>query len=301
MKYSEDNKPFVCMMTNSTCYKGTSIGKPVGILWHSTGCNNSNLSRYVQPSDNDKNREKLLSIIGKNQYNNDWNHTNVQAGLNAWIGKLANGEVTTIQTMPWNYRPWGCGSGKNGSCNGKTGGPTWLQFEICEDGLNDKNYFDKCYKEACELTAYLCKMFNINPNGTVDYNGLKVPTILCHWDSYNLGLGSSHYDVYNWFNKYNKTMQDVRNDVKNILEDDDMTQEKFNEMMNTWIKEQSNKKPDDWSAEDRQWAEENNIINGDSSGNKMYKKYVTREEMAAMLHRANAVSKPRPRKKTTTE
>lgn len=145
-------------------------------------------------------------------------------------------------------------------------------------------------------------MFNINPNGTINYNGLKVPTILCHWDSYNLGLGSSHYDVYNWFNKYNKTMQDVRNDVKNILEDDDdMTQEKFNEMMNTWIKEQSNKKPDDWSAEDRQWAEENNIINGDSSGNKMYKKYVTREEMAAMLHRANAVSKPRPRKKTTTE
>ena len=68
-------------------------------------------------------------------------------------------------------------------------------------------------------------MFNINPNGTINYNGLKVPTILCHWDSYNLGLGSSHYDVYNWFNKYNKTMQDVRNDVKNILEDDDMTQE----------------------------------------------------------------------------
>jgi hypothetical protein len=39
------------------------------------------------------------------------------AGLNAWIGKLANGEVTSVQTMPWEYRPWGCGSGNAGSCN----------------------------------------------------------------------------------------------------------------------------------------------------------------------------------------
>jgi hypothetical protein len=54
--------------------------------------------------------------------------------------------------MPWDYRPWGCGSGKNGSCNNG-----WIQFEICEDNLNDVNYFNKVYKEACLLTAFLCK------------------------------------------------------------------------------------------------------------------------------------------------
>lgn len=108
----------------------------------------------------------MITLIGKNKYNNDWNHIDHQAGLNAWIGKLADGSVTTLQTMPWDYRPWGCGSGKNGSCNNG-----WIQFEICEDGLTDANYFNKVYKEACELTAYLCKLYNINPHGTVNVNG----------------------------------------------------------------------------------------------------------------------------------
>jgi hypothetical protein len=84
------------MMTQSTCYKGTTKGTPVGILWHDTAAGNPWLSRYVQPDDNAPNRKELLAIIGKNKYNNDYNHINRNAGLNCWIGKLANGEVTTI-------------------------------------------------------------------------------------------------------------------------------------------------------------------------------------------------------------
>ena len=150
MKYSASNPPLKCLMTNSTCYKQTRTMKVLGVLWHSTGANNPNLKRYVQPSDNAADKAKWIELLGKNQYGNDWNHITHQAGLNAWIGKLADGTVTTVQTMPWDYRPWGCGSGSKGSCNSG-----WIQFEICEDGLTDKAYFDKVYKEACELTAYL--------------------------------------------------------------------------------------------------------------------------------------------------
>lgn len=96
MKYSESNKPLICMMTNSTCYKGTTVGVPVGILWHSTGANNTSLKRYVQPSDNDPNGQVLLNKIGKNQYGNDWNHINLQAGVNAFIGKLADGTISSV-------------------------------------------------------------------------------------------------------------------------------------------------------------------------------------------------------------
>ena len=212
MKYTKNNPPLVCMMTNSTCYKGTSTMEIKGILIHSTGANNSTLKRYVQPNINDSNYNYLIKKIGKNQYGNDWNSISVNAGLNAWIGKLEDGSVAAVQTMPWNYRPWGCGSGKNGSCNNG-----WIQFEICEDSLNDKNYFDLIYKETCELVAYLCSIYNINPFEFIDYNGLKVPRILCHQDSYNLGLGTNHSDVYHWFKKYNKTMINVRNDVAQLL------------------------------------------------------------------------------------
>ena len=212
MKYNNTNKPLICMMTNSTCYKETGRMAVKGILWHSTGANNPWLKRYVQPSDNASDKAELLAKLGKNQYKNDWNHISVEAGLNAWIGKLANGTVATVQTMPWDYRPWGCGSGRRGSCNNG-----WIQFEICEDALTDKAYFEAVYKEACELTAYLCKMFSINPKDSVSFNGVSVPVILCHQDSYKLGLGSNHGDVYNWFNKYGKTMDNVRNDVAALM------------------------------------------------------------------------------------
>ena len=184
-----------------------------GVLWHSTGANNPNLKRYVQPSDNATDKAEWLEKLGVNSYKNDLNHTTNQIGLNAWIGKLADGTVTSVQSMPWDYKPWGCASGPKGSCNNG-----WIQFEICEDGLKDKTYFEAVYKEACELTAYLCDMFNINPKGTVTVNGVKVPTILCHADSHNLGFGSNHGDVLHWFPKFGKDMDDVRNDVSKLME-----------------------------------------------------------------------------------
>ena len=212
MKYSKDNPPLCCMQTQSSNYKGASIIDIKGILWHSTGANNPNLRRYVQPSDTATDRAEWLTRLGVNTAKNDWNHKAIEAGLNAWIGKLADGTVATVQTMPWNYKPWGCGSGSKGSCNNG-----WIQFEICEDGLTDGDYFAKVYEEACQLTAYLCDMFDIDPIGYVTYNGVKVPTILCHSESNKLGLGSNHSDVMHWFPKHGKDMDDVREDVAALL------------------------------------------------------------------------------------
>lgn len=292
MKYSSSNKPLQCMMTKSTCYRQTRKMEVKGILWHSTGANNPNLARYVQPSENDPNYQQLINLLGRNSNGNDWNHIEHQAGLNCWIGKLKDGTVTTVQTMPWDYRPWGCGSGPKGSCN--TG---WIQFEICEDALNDKNYFEKAYKEACEITAYLCTLYGIDPHGTVSVSGVKVPTILCHHDSYKLGLGSNHGDIDHWFPKFGKSMATARNDVAALMkqlnpiiaepikEEEEVTQEQFNQMMNVYLTDLAKKNPGDWSKDAREFCESNGIINGDAEGNKMYKKFLTREEMAAIVYR----------------
>lgn len=286
MKYSNANQPLVCMMTNSTCYKQTRKMDIKGVLWHSTGANNKTIKRYVQPSENDKNYQSLIAKIGKNTSRTDWNHSSQQAGVNAWIGALADGSVAAVQTLPWNYRPWGCGSGSKGSCN--TG---WIQFEICEDNLSDPNYFAKVYKEACELTAYLCKTYNINPNGSVNVNGVTVPTILCHQDSYQLGLGSNHADVYHWFKKYGKDMATVRKDVAALMQskiieedDEDMTQEKFNEMMNVYLSQLA-AQPVTWEQDAMTWAQANGLINGNEKGQLMPKRFMTRGEFAAVLKR----------------
>lgn len=45
----------------------------------------------------------MIKVIGKNAYGNDWNHTSVQAGLDAWIGKLADGDLALRQPLFFSF------------------------------------------------------------------------------------------------------------------------------------------------------------------------------------------------------
>lgn len=70
------------------------------------------------------------------------------------------------------------------------------------------------------------------------------------------------------------------------MEDMEMTQEKFNEMMTTWLNQQADSSQvGNWSADARDWAETNKLIEGDEKGRKMYKKLITREEFITVLYR----------------
>lgn len=71
-------------------------------------------------------------------------------------------------------------------------------------------------------------------------------------------------------------------------EDEDMTQEKFNEMMNKWLELQAEKEASPWSQQAREWAERLGYIQGDEKGRKMYKKPLTREEFVQVLYRTHA-------------
>ena len=66
-------------------------------------------------------------------------------------------------------------------------------------------------------------------------------------------------------------------------EEEEMTQEQFNQMMNVWISQQAEKEPSGWSAEARAWAEKNDIIVGTGAGYS-YLSYCTREQMVQFLY-----------------
>ena len=68
-------------------------------------------------------------------------------------------------------------------------------------------------------------------------------------------------------------------------EEENMTQEQFNAMMDAWLREQAEKVPSDFSAEARDWGENAGIILGDSKGNRQYKSFCTREQMLVFLNR----------------
>lgn len=67
-------------------------------------------------------------------------------------------------------------------------------------------------------------------------------------------------------------------------EEDEMTQEQFNLMMEKWIAQQAAKEPGEWSAESRAWAEGNKIMNGTGAGNS-YGAPATREQVIEFIYR----------------
>ena len=190
-----------CLLTQNDCYKTGQKMKIKGFCLHSTGANNPNVRRYVQPADDDPNAEELLSIIGINRYQNDWNHGGISKCVHAFCGYLADGSVGIVQTLPWDMRGWHAGTGTSG----RSANDGWISMEVCEDGLSDATYFNKIYTASVELVAMLCKEYNLDP--------LADGVVICHKEAWRRGIASNHIDVEHWFPKFGKTMDDFRQDV----------------------------------------------------------------------------------------
>lgn len=71
-----------------------------------------------------------------------------------------------------------------------------------------------------------------------------------------------------------------------------MTQEQFNTLMEGYWRSLAQREAADWSAEAREWAEKNGLIVGDpETGNKQYRSFVTREQLAVFLKRLRELEK----------
>ena len=231
-----------CYLTENDCYKAGRKITPKGVMVHSTGANNPYIKRYVQPD---------TGGIGENKSRNDWNRPGVQKCVHAFVGKLENGAVEIVQTLPWNMRGWHAG----GSANN-----THIGFEICEDGLLDRGYFEKVYAAAAELCAQLCKAYKLDP--------LKDGVLICHSEGHKRGIASNHADVLHWWPKFGKDMDDFRADVQRRMEEESMTYEDFKTYMNRYLSELADapmpKEVQDWAAAEWAQAQALGITDGSS-------------------------------------
>lgn len=64
-----------------------------------------------------------------------------------------------------------------------------------------------------------------------------------------------------------------------------ITQEKFDELMQNYLESLALEDPSTWSEDARQWCESTGLIEGDGEGHMMYKKFLTREEIASILYK----------------
>lgn len=203
-------------LTRNDCFKSGRTIAPKGVMVHSTGANNPWVCRYIPGNE----------VLGYNTGNNHWDMPDIPKCVHAFVGKFADGSVGTVQTMPWLMRGWHAGKGPTGA----SANDTHIGFEICEDDLLDGDYFMQVYNEAVELVAMLCKQYNLDP--------LADGVVICHSEGHKRGVASNHGDVMHWFPIFGKNMNRFRADVARAMEDN-MTQEQFNKMMDTYLAERA--------------------------------------------------------------
>lgn len=180
--------------TKNRCYIKGQTADQVGILVHSTGAVNKNVKRYVDAPE----------LLGVNQYGNHWNSEAADKCMHAFIGLDKDGEMITVETLPYEYACWGSGKGKNGSYNYN---PTaHVQFEICQGSNADEAYYRRAIKEAEEYCAYLCRKF-----------GWKADRITSHKEAADAGYASNHGDPQSWMKNFGDDMDQFRARVAALL------------------------------------------------------------------------------------
>lgn len=212
---------YQCLLEKNPCLLAGRSLTPRGIVVHSTGANNPNLKRYVQPHGTQTqgmaqllpdvralSRTEMLALLGRNTGGNDWNRVISPAVcVHGFVGRLDDGTVAAVQTLPWEIRCWGCGSGPKGSYN-----TSHIQFEICEDGMEDPAYLETAWDTAVDLCVYLCRRYRI-----------PVSAIRSHAEGHQDGCASNHGDPNHWFQRFGKTMDQFRADVTRRLAANDVS------------------------------------------------------------------------------
>ena len=148
--------------------------------------------------------------ITADQWYSMWNNGKVDACVHAFLD-----DKGVYQYLPFEQRGWHAGYPVNN---------TRLSFEICEpagfyydenweitdyDVEKQQAYFDKVWENATVFAAYLIYKYDIDEDN-----------IISHYEANLLGIGTKHNDPDHWFILHDKTMDDFREDVWKLLDED---------------------------------------------------------------------------------
>nr|DAF15422.1 MAG TPA: N-acetylmuramoyl-L-alanine amidase [Caudoviricetes sp.] len=146
---------------------------------------------------------------------------------------------------------------------------------------------DAAYKSLVDLLVDICQR-----------NG--IPKLLWKGDQNLVGqVDRQNMTVHRWFaakacpgdwlySRHGQIAAEVNKRLeaaKDGKEETSMDQATFDKLMDNWLQRQGAAAPSEWSREARAWAEENGIINGNDKGQKMYRSFCTREQLAVILYR----------------
>lgn len=189
------------------------------------------------------------------------NNSNCQASAHYFVD---DNEI--YQSVKDKDRAWHCGTKKSyyhAECRNNNA----IGIEMCCTAGNYR-VSEKTKQNTAQLCAMLCKKYNI----TID-------RVVRHYDitHKNCPAQMSGDNNTEWV-QFKNLIQSL------IEEEEDMTQETFNKMMDKYITELA-QKPASFDQNALVWAQKNGLIMGDETGNLMAKKFMTRGEFAVVLQR----------------
>ena len=180
---------------------------PVGIFVHSTGSNNPYCSRYVD----------WVEELGPNKYGNHWNKPEANKAMHAFVGYSKDRrDVVVVETLPYSFACMGAGGypiekNPDGSVkryrSANYDPQAHIQFEICEDGLIDPEYYRKAMEAAEEYCAHLCRLFN--------WDSSKITS---HYEAAAAKMASNHGDPRHWMIRHGDSMNKFRARVQELLD-----------------------------------------------------------------------------------
>lgn len=183
------------------------------------------------------------------------------------------------------------GNSGGGKFYGKCKNFNSISIEICSSSTNNdlrypntSNWYftDASLNNAVELARHLMDVYNIPDDHLIrhyDVNQKLCPGII----GWNKESGSEA----KWIDFKNRVLNGSATPTE---EDEDMTLEKFTELMNQYRATLRDNDCGDWSKEAREWAIANGLFEGsgtlaDGSPNYMWADMLTREQAAALFYR----------------
>lgn len=188
------------ILINNNCYKaGGKMIEIRGVLWHSTATPGATPESFVK----------------------SWN-TGRPGGRQVCVHSFSD-DTKVIQTLPYNMRCWGCGSGNKGSGNNY-----YIQNEICEpSGIyfdNGWQYKIKAGKEK-EVKQYIINAVDVLVEWTVNrllelgIKEVNKKTVTSHYEAHAMGIACNHSDPSGLLSLVGLTMDDVRNKCDKLMKE----------------------------------------------------------------------------------
>lgn len=270
-------------IVNNPHYKNNRIIQVKGLVLHSVGCSQPSPEVFVNIWDKPTSKYPAQIVIGTDKAYEvlPCTKTPGKAVFTYHVGSANSYTIGAEMTEPSTIKYTGSGA-------------NWQDL----DTAKTYKHVIRTYNNAVSIFAQLCKFHKLNP--------LQDGVILSHRECAMRGIGTSHADVEHIWQKFGMTMNKFRQDVNTELnrlideDDDNMTQEKFNEMfitaMNEYRKTLQDNDSGTWSKDARDWAVSTGLIKGgtplpNGQPNYMWEDMLTREQMATLLWRFNQMQK----------